>query len=225
MEMTVKEREAMLDREVSAIELKAQSIVIETSEDYAVAGNLARDVKAAQKKVDEYWEPMRKSTYEAYKSVTDHKKEMTDPLKNAETILKRKMSAYKVEEERKRREEEERLRRIAQEEAQKKLQEAIDAEEAGDADAAEYAMAEAEAYDSQMTFAQAAKVKVDGVSQRKSWEIKSIDLSKLPCEMGGIVLRPADEQAIMGLIRASKGHVEIPGVVYEEKYTMVIKAS
>lgn len=225
MEMTVKEREAMLDKEVSAIELRAQSLVVETSEDYAVAGNLARDVKTAQKKVDEYWEPMRKSTYEAYKSVTDHKKEMTDPLKNAETILKKKMSAYKVEEERKRREEEERLRRIAQEEAQKKLQEAIDAEAAGDADAMEYAMAEAEAYDSQMTFVQAPKTKVDGVSQRKTWEIKSIDLSKLPCEMGGVVLRPADEQAIMGLIRTSKGHVEIPGVQYEEKYTMVIKAS
>lgn len=221
------DQEKTLGAEVSVIESQAESMVIVNNDDFTLAGNMARDIKAAQKKVEAYWEPMRTTTYNAYKAVTDHKKAMIDPLKNAEAILKKKMSAYQVEQERKRREQEEALKRLAMEELNRKLDEAAKAEENGDAAGAEYAMAEAEIMD---TYAQTATVtqdaaKVAGVYQSKSWEIKNIDLSKLPDEFAGVLIRPADLKAIMQLIKASKGQIQIPGVEYEETVNFAVRAS
>lgn len=221
------EQEKQLGAEATSIEKRADAIIIKTDDDFAMAGQATKDVKTAQKRVEEFWEPMRASTYAAYKAVTDHKKAMIDPLKNAETILKRKMSAYQMEKERKRREEEERIRRLAQEETNRKLEEAQKAEAEGDVFGAEYALAEAEVMDNMAQTASVAKktAKVNGISQSKKWEIRSIDLSKLPVEFAGVVIRPADERAIMQLIKATKGKIQIPGVEYEETVGISVRAS
>ena len=87
------------------------SVVVASEEGFVLAGELTKQVKAMQKQVTEYWEPMRKSTYEAYTAVNQHKKEMLDPLASAEKILKRKMSDYTMEQERIRREQEEAMRK------------------------------------------------------------------------------------------------------------------
>lgn len=221
----VNQIEERLSKEVSSIEAQAQQIVINNDDDYAFAGQVTRDVKAAQKRVEEYWEPMRKSTYDAYKAVTDHKKEMLDPLKNAEAILKRKIGVYHMEQERKRREEEERLRKFAEEEAQRKLEEAVQAEENGDMEAAEYAMAEAEALDNMSVNVEMAKPKVSGVSSIKTWEIVGIDPKLVPVEIAGVEIRPVDRAAILRLIKATKGQIAIPGVKYKETVSVAVRAS
>ena len=219
--------EKALGGEVTMIEQRAMDIIIQDDAGFAIAGNVTRDVKAAQKKVEAYWEPMRVTTYNAYKAVTDHKKAMLDPLKNAETILKKKMSAYQVEQERKRREDEERLRRLAQEEADRKLAEAAKAESEGDVFGAEFAMAEAEVMDNMSRTVSVVRpaAKVAGITQTKGWAIRNIDLSKLPVEFAGVLIRPADERAIMNLIKASKGQIKIPGVEYEETVNLSVRAS
>ena len=101
------------DRQVSLIEQQASDVVVASEEDFVLAGELTKQVKEMQKKVTDYWEPMRKSTYEAYSAVNQHKKEMLDPLASAEKILKRKMGDYTIEQERRRREQEEAMRRAA----------------------------------------------------------------------------------------------------------------
>lgn len=227
-ELLVKDdREDALGEEVTLIEKKAKQTVIQTDDDFAEAGNTVKAVKAAQKKVDEYWEPMRESTYSAYKTVMAHKKQMSDPLKNAEKILKYKMSDYQVRMEKKRREEEEKLREMARKELSIKLAEAAEAEASGDAFGAEYAMAEAEALDTMAETVHVAKTvtQVDGIRQAKTWAIKNIDLSKLPDEFEGVVIRPADEKAIMRIIKESKGNVSIPGVEYEETVSFSVRVS
>ena len=218
-------QEEQLSGEVTVIEKKASGIIIQNDDDYAFAGNFTRDVKAAEKRVEAFWEPMRKTTYDAYKAVTDHKKAMLDPLKNAETILKRKMSQYQIEQERKRRAEEERLRRLAQEEMERKLAEAAKAEKEGNVAEMEFAMAEVMDSISQTTTIEPKQTKVDGISHSKAWQITKIDLSKLPCEIAGVVIRPADEKAIMQLIKATKGAISIPGVEYEETVQISVRAS
>lgn len=225
--MKPNEQEKELGREVTALELEASSLTILTDEDFEVAGNAVKKVKSAQKMVEGYWEPMRKSSYAAYKAVTDHKKEMMDPLKNAEKILKGKMSDYQAAKERARRAEEERLRALAEAERERKLAEAAKAEAEGDAFSAEYAMTEAEALDNMAATVHVAKkeVVVSGITQSKAWAIRNIDLSKLPVEFGGVVIRPADEKAIMALIKSSGGTVAIPGVEYEETVSFSVRAS
>ena len=219
------EIEEKLGKEVSSIEAQAAAITIQTDTDLDYAGRLTREVKAAQKKVDEYWKPLWRSSYDAYKNVNDHKNEMLDPLKKAEQILKQKITAYQMAQERKRREEEARIRKLAEDEAKRKLEEAVKAEESGDMMTAEYALAEAEAYDGMTVSVNNTKAKIDGISSTKSWKITGIDLNKLPTEYRGFLLRPADQSAIMRLIKETKGRITIPGVKFEETISLSVKAS
>ena len=225
--MERQEMEEQLDREVTSIEARASSIIIRDQSDYSLAGNFLKEVKSLEKKAEDYWEPLRASSYNAYKSVTGHKKSMIDPLKKAEAILKNKMSAFLTQQERKQREEQEKLRKLARQEMEKKLEEAAEAEASGDHFGAEYAMAEAEVMDG---IAQSATVavstsKTKGVSQTKDWKIKSIDNSKVPDEIAGVIIRPVDDKEILRLIRATKGKIQIPGVEYEETVKISIRAS
>lgn len=219
--------EKKLGSEVSRIEQDASALTVRTDADFQKAAAAVKMVKTALKKVEDYWEPMRKNTYAAYKSVTDHKKSMTDPLKKAETILKRKMSDYQVAQEQKRIEQEMALRALATAEMEKKLAEASEAEKAGDEFAADYAMAEAEILEATAQSVHISKntAKADGISQVRSWTITDIDLTKLPDNFAGILIRPADEKAIMRLIKESGGNVHIPGVSYQETVNFRVKVS
>lgn len=222
-----KVEESKLGAEVSLVEKKAQAMQIATDEDFKAAGEAVKTVKTMKKRVDEYWEPMRKSTYDAYTAVNRHKKEMSEPLKNAESIIKKKMADYQARQAEIRRAQEAEMRRLAREEMERKVAEAEEAEKSGDVFGADYARAEAEALEAMADTVVSAKpvAKADGVVQKKSWEITGIDLSKLPCEFGGVCIRPADESAIMRLIRESKGGVEIPGVTFKETVAFAVKAS
>lgn len=221
------EQEAQLGKEISSIEKTAEALVIRTEEDYAYAGSILRDQKSLQKKIEDFMEPMRKASYDAYKAVMDRKNAMLEPLKKVERILKPKMAKYSMEQERLRKEAEEKMRKLAQAEIDRKLEEAAKAESNGDHAAAEYAMAEAEVLDSVSSIPVQSKptMKLTGISQMKTWEIKKIDLSKLPCEFAGALIRPADEKAIMALIKATKGNIVIPGVEYEETVSLSVRAS
>ena len=210
--------ETELDREASMIELKVQSMSVSNDTDYVCAADMLKDIKATQKKVTEYWEPLRLSAKEAYDRVLDRKKDMIDPLKSAENILKKKMSDYSDEQEKRRKAQEEAMRKLAEEELKKKLDEAASAEAAGDSEAAQSAMAEAEVMEdvSASGSVTTPELRVKGVTKSKTWKIVGVDASRVPIEINGMVIRPVDEKAILRIIKASKGTVRIPGVIYQE---------
>lgn len=243
--------EGALEKESVTIRELVAGVVVEDQDGFSKAGDLAKQVKAFQKKVEDYWEPIRDSAYKAYKTINDRKKQMLDPLKDAEKSLKQKMGAYTMEVERKRREEEERLRKIAEEEQRRRLEEAQRLEEerkqkiaeaqtheedgndffaalahmeAQKAEkAAQAAVAEAQMMASVPVSVQVEKPQMKGVSQRVAWEIVSVDESKVPVSVAGAVIRPVDQAAVMRLIKASNGTVEIPGVEYRKTVNMVIR--
>ena len=210
--------ETELDREASMIELRVQRMAVLNDTDYVCAAEMLKEIKATQKKVTEYWEPLRVSAKDAYDRVLSRKKDMIDPLKSAEDILKSKMTTYSDEQERKRKAQEEALRKLAEAELEKKLAEATAAEASGDTEAASSAMAEAEVMDDVSIggSVSAPDVKVKGVSKSKTWTIVGVDASHVPVEINGMVIRPVDEKAILRIIKASKGTIRIPGVIYEE---------
>ena len=105
-----KEEEEHLEWQVSRFEQFAQDMVISNDAAFARAGDLTREIKVLQKKVEAYWEPIYRPAYTAYRSINEHKKAMVEPLRNAEAILKGKISCYTKEREKKRREQEERIR-------------------------------------------------------------------------------------------------------------------
>ncbi len=216
-----------LGKEVSIVERRAGSVVIASEADFQDASDFARTVKTLQKKVKDYWEPMRVSAKKAYDDVLDHKKEMLDPLDRAEKILKEKMAEFTAEQIRKQREQEEAMKRLAQEEADRKLAEAIECQNNGDSAGAEAAMAEAEVMDGMALSGisvSAQKPKADGVSMSKTWKITSIIEHEVPIDINGAVIRPVDQSAIMALIKATKGKIKIPGVTYEETVSVSVRS-
>lgn len=217
-------QEQQMGQEVSRIEQAANAVVIASDADYEKAGALLSGIKAQQKTVKEFFEPLRKTTKAAYDSVLSRRKDMTDPLDKAEKVIKGKMGAYQQEVERRRREQEEKLRRAAEAEREKAFTAAVAAEAAGDALGAEMAMMDAEVMDDAASVAtvHTAAPKVKGISTRTGYGITSIDPDKVPVSVAGVVIRPVDEKAVMALIKASNGKIQIPGVTYRE--TTIISA-
>ena len=48
-----------LGKEVSLMESQASAVVVATEADYSVAGDLIKTIKAMQKQVKDYWDPLR----------------------------------------------------------------------------------------------------------------------------------------------------------------------
>jgi ribosomal protein S17E len=140
--------EIALSRSVTAIELEAESIVIETDEDYSAAAEFGRKVKRAAAEVTEFFKPMKDDAHRAHKTICDREKAMLTPLTNAEKVLKNTIGGYSLRKERERKAAEEAARRAAQEEANRRLAEAAEQEKAGNAEAAESAMLDAQMADS-----------------------------------------------------------------------------
>lgn len=210
--------EQQLTQEVTDIEFRAESFVIQTPEDYEAAGEFGKMLKQKAAEVTGFFKPMKDSAYQAHKAVCDREKAMLTPLKNAEKIVKKTMGDYLMEQERIRREAEEAARRAAEEERERKLKEAMALEAAGDKEGAEAAVEEAVVMDEATGYSVPAPVKpkVSGFSTSKDWEITSIDTAKVPVNFNGMELRPVDQAAVMRLIRASKGSIAIPGIAYRE---------
>jgi len=210
--------EQQLTQEVTDIEFRAESFVIQTPEDYEAAGEFGKLLKQKAAEVTGFFKPMKDSAYQAHKAVCDREKAMLTPLKNAEKIVKKTMGDYLMKQERIRLEAEEAARRAAEEERERKLKEAMALEAAGDKEGAEAAVEEAVVMDEATGYSVPAPVKpkVSGVSTSKDWEITSIDTAKVPVNFSGMELRPVDQAAVMRLIRASKGSISIPGIAYRE---------
>ena len=117
------------------------------------------------------------------------------------------------------------MRLLARQEMERKLEEAAAAEAEGDAVGAEFALAEAEVMEgvASSSVIRAKPPKADGVSRSRTWEIVEVDSSMVPVNFGGEEIRPVDLKAVMRIIKASKGTVQIPGIKYEEKTTIGVR--
>lgn len=218
--------EEALGTEATALIAVAKETSIQTQADYEQAAAVLRNLKQLQGKVKDYWEPLRKSAKAAYDSVLEKKKEMLTPLEDAEKALKDQMTVYTVQQEEKRKAQEEEMRQAARRESDLKLEEAAAAEQSGDTAGAAAAMEEAEVLDGMASSARvtARAPKANGVSQTKTWKLKSVDPEKVPIKVGGVEIRPVDQAAVMRLIRESKGTISIPGVEYEESVQISVRA-
>lgn len=214
--------EEALKQETSLLEIQAEGTLVTNDEEYQSAAEFGRAIKAKANEITAFFKPMKDAAHKAHKEVCEREKKMLEPLAKAEKLVKQAMGAYVTEQERKRNEAEETARRAAAAEAERKLADAISLEEQGREDEAAAAIEEAEVIDtvgSSLTIS-AAPPKVKGVTAKKDYEIVSVDGAKVPINFAGIELRPVDTAAVMRLIRASKGSIQIPGITYRETTNM-----
>lgn len=211
------EGEVELSQAVSEVERQAQGMVIRSDDQYKEAAAFGRLLKQKSAEVVEFFKPMKKAAHDAHKQICDREKAMLLPIANAEMTLKRSMGEYDLMKLQKAREEEQRLRAIAQAEQERLMAEAIRMEEQGEKEMAEESFENAQfVADSARSISVTTEtVKATGVSSTTDWEIESIDPGKVPVEFLNHILRPVDDKAVLRLIRAQKGNIEIPGIKFK----------
>lgn len=214
------ENETALSKQVTDVQFQAESFSVTTDDEYAQAAEFGRIIKQKTVEVKDFFKPMKDQAHQAHKAICDRENMMLAPLKNAEAVLKKAMGKFIQEKEQKRIEQEMAIRRAAEAERDRLLAEASKMEKDGDFDGSDEAFSEAVIMDEATSISVASEnPKILGVSTSKDWEIQSIDYEKVPISIQGTVIRPVDEAAIRRLIKASKGTVEIPGIIYREVIT------
>ena len=132
------------ETEAVTIVEKADSMVISDAKSYIKAGELWDAIKDFKEKIDEaIYKKWVKSTNSAHKEATTERNKFIEPLEKARKELKGRMIAYDDEQERIRVRKEVELRKAAfriEEEA--RLQVAVEAEEAGQKEAASHILEE-----------------------------------------------------------------------------------
>lgn len=218
--------ENLLKTQTIGLEVRADALSVTNDEEYQDAAEFLKVLKDQAGKVRDFFKPIKDAAHKAHKEICDREKMMLEPLTRAESVIKKAASGYLADQERKRREAEERARQAAKAEADRRMAEAIDLEKQGRMEEAAAAMEEAEIIDSTtVTVPMSSAKKVKGVSSSRDWEIVSIDESRVPMDVAGSVIRPVDTGAVMRLIRASKGSIKIPGVIYKETMKMSVRRS
>jgi len=218
-------KEAEIQQEVSIVETQAKALSITTDEEYGQAAEFGKQIKTQAKTVMDFFKPMKDSAHQAHKTICDREKKMLQPLQEAEKEIKRNIADYLRKKEKERLELEAKMRKAAEEERERQLEEAAKLEEAGKTEEAEVVLMEAQVTE---TVAVNSKVYMDtpktkSVSSTKDWEIQNIDAEKVPINFGGMEIRPVDDKAILRLIRASKGTIQIPGINYKETIKIGIR--
>jgi len=110
--------------EVAPVVARAGEIVIATPQDYTGAADFLKAVKRAQKRVTEFFGPMKAAAHAAWKEVTGKESDTLKPLADAEATVKRKMIVYSQEQERIRQEEQRKLQAEADERARREREKA-----------------------------------------------------------------------------------------------------
>lgn len=190
----------------------AHSLEIKSDADLHTAAGLMKGFKDAKKSVQDFFKPLKDDAHKAHRTICDREKALLSPYADADRAIKTKVTAYNAEQKRLADIEASRIKRLQGEETEKLIEQAVKAESGGDSVSSEMLLRQAEITESIKAPAATQPQKVDGISYRDTYNITIEDLSKVPCEFGGVVIRPIDESAVRKLAQISRGNVSIPGI-------------
>lgn len=168
---------APMKEEGLAVLTRAQALArITTNEEYESAGAELVRVTRGEKSVLAAFEPAARAADEAHKTVTKLRGDLASYFTKAKDILKRGMSEYLIEEDRRRRVEQARLQEIERHKAQEaQIAEAVALDQAGEGRAADQVLAAPLV----APVIELAKPIAVGVSSRKKYRFEIIDQSQI----------------------------------------------
>lgn len=216
--------EARQDEDNRALQAKAASLVIMNDQQYQEAAEIGKEIKRRAKMVTDLFQPIKEAANKAHKAACAREKEMLLPLQEAERMVKASMSAYTMEQERKRLEAEETARKAREEEARRMLEQAVALDEQGDSEAAAAVLEDAQVMAETPAVAAPAVLVTKGVTQKKVWDIQIVSPGDVPVSFAGVVIRPIDIATIKKLVTASKGKMQIPGVKVIESLQTILRS-
>ena len=203
---------------------RANELKVESNEEYDEAGNLLIQLRTQQKRIKEYWKVPKAAAHSAHSTICEREKEMLEPLVKAEEAIKGAMAKYHNEIERARKEAEEAAQKAKDQEMERLLEQAIEAEEAGDKEKAALNAAMAEMISDMKPISGFDAPKVKGVGVRKTWKARIVDAAAVPAYYNGIEIRKIDMTQVNALARMSKGLFSIPGIEFYEDSSVSVRA-
>jgi len=205
---------ADIEKMVPQVVTQAQRMTVASGEDYEMACTFLQFVAGRKKQVEEVFDPIVSKAHAAHKEAVAQKKKFMDPLLQAETSVKGKVSIYRMEEDRNRRAEEQRLAEIARKEAEERaLAEAAQLEASGEKELAEMVLETAAEAPAPVVVIESFVPKQAGVSGRTNWKYRIVNESLIPREFLSV-----DPVKIGAVVRSQKGMTKIPGIeVYSEE--------
>lgn len=212
--------EKELDEAGKLIVVKADSMQITDHETYESAGKLLVEVKTKANQIKKYWKPLKENAAAAHKAICEREKEMLKPFTDAESIIKATMVKYQAAVEEQRRKEREEAEKRKQEEALRLLQQAVEADEKGDAQGAAMNMAMAQMVEDMKPAPVAPAPKAEGTSIRKTWKARVIDANAVPAYANGLEIRTINMTALNSIARMTNGTASIPGIEFYQETSL-----
>ena len=218
-----------LRRDVAPVVQQAAALVVSTPQEYEGAANFLKNVKAAAKKVTDFFDPIVATAHAAWKKTTEGKATLLKPLADAEATVKRKMIVFQTEQERIRQQEQARLQAQA-DEAARRERERLEKEAARlkTPEKKEERLAQAAAVAAPVVTVASAAPVIAGQSLRKTWKARIVDPKAAATE----ALAFPDWQAYITINQGefnkfaarTKGAVQISGVEFYEDTSLASSA-
>lgn len=179
--------------EVQSMTLYEQALTIKVVDQptFAAAGEFGKSLKELEKKIVDFFAPLKKAAHEAHKAITKKEADELSPVREAMDTVRKTMNDFLQEQERIRREEERKARLAAEEAARKEqerlLAQAAKAEEKGKSEKAEELLEQAEnVYVAPVTVApkvETAKFDGGNVGQVKELQVSVTDIKAFISEL------------------------------------------
>lgn len=214
----------VIEAERKSLLENVNEITINNEEENQEAGTFLKQIKPIIKQIKEYWKPLKESAKKAHSELCAKEKEMLQPLEEAETKIKAKMSLYIMEQEEKAKREQEALRKAQSDEALKQLEEAERLKAEGKDLEAQIQEEMAYVMDEVKTVVEPTIKKQEGISYMTDYEVEIVDSNIVPIYINGMEIRPIDLQAVKRLVKVSKGKIEIKGLRIIEKKVLKVRS-
>jgi hypothetical protein len=203
---------------VPAVVSQADQIDVVDAEDYEMACSFLTLIATRKKQVGETFDPIVQKAHSAWQEAIAQRRKFLDPLEKAEVNVKGKVSFWRIDQERIRREEEHRLAAIAKKEADDRaIAEAEALEANGEPELAAMVLQEAAEAPPPVVVAMSNVPKQDGIAKKTTWKFRIVNAALIPRE-----LMSPDEVKIGAIVRTQKNLTKIPGVqAYPEESVSV----
>jgi len=218
-----------VEQEINPVLLQAGALSVTNAEQYQGAADFLKQLKDAQKKVTDFFSPIKKKAHDAWKSITAKESEVLTPLKDAENTVKGKMLTYQRQEEEKRQAEQRRLQAEADERARKDRERLLKhAESLKTPEKQEEYRQAAEEVQAPVVTVQSEAPRVAGISTRKTWKAEVINkkafVEAALKDDNLLAFLEIDMSKMNKLAAATKGQISYPGIKFFEEQTLASRA-
>lgn len=209
---------AEVEKLVPAVVAQANSITVVDADEYEMACSFLSMISTRKKQVGETFDPIVQKAHAAWKESIAQREKFLRPLDQAEVDVKRKVTVWRLDEERKRREEEDRLAAEAKREAEDRaIAEAEALKANGEHELADMVLQEAAEAPPPVVVAPSTVPKQDGIAKKTTWKFRIVNETLVPREYMSV-----DGVKIGAIVRTQKQLTKIPGIqVYPEESVSV----